>query len=122
MRKYFLLVLSLAVLASCSSPKYTYNFDHYDYKSGEKQSVAAAEITSDAPVVAEASPVSTSAETMTASVAEKSNVDMAAADMKAKQDAAMKEYKTRCRRKKRKPSRKEAKTQVKQYVKDSEIW
>lgn len=116
MRKYFLLVLSLAVLASCSSPKYTYNFDHYDYNSGKKQSVAAAEITSDAPAVVKESPVSTSADAMTASIAEKSNVDVAVADMKVKQEAAMKAYKAMSKEEK-KAFRKEAKTQIKQYVK-----
>jgi len=116
MRKYFLLVLSLAVLASCSSPKYTYNFDHYDYSRGKKQSVATAEITSDAPVVAETSPVNTPAESMTASVAEKPNVGVASAEMKAKQEAAMKEYKAMSKEEK-KAFRKEAKAQIKQYVK-----
>jgi len=37
MKKYLLLFTSVLLLASCSSPKYTYNFDHYDYNSGKKK-------------------------------------------------------------------------------------
>lgn len=36
MKKYFQLLLTLAFLSSCSAPKYTYHFDHYDYNSGKK--------------------------------------------------------------------------------------
>lgn len=38
MRKQYLIsaVGALLVLAACSSPKYTYDFDHYDYNSGRK--------------------------------------------------------------------------------------
>jgi PBP1b-binding outer membrane lipoprotein LpoB len=36
--KRILLILAAAVfMASCSSPKYTYNFDHYNYNSGKKK-------------------------------------------------------------------------------------
>ncbi|MCI0751099.1 MAG: hypothetical protein L0Y35_04620 [Flammeovirgaceae bacterium] len=36
MKKLFITFLTLAVLASCSSPKYAYHFDTYDYNSGKK--------------------------------------------------------------------------------------
>lgn len=36
MNKYLLLILGVLFLAACSSPKYTYYFDHYDYNSGKK--------------------------------------------------------------------------------------
>lgn len=36
MKKYLSLVTTILLLASCSSPKYTYNFDYYDYNSGKK--------------------------------------------------------------------------------------
>lgn len=29
-------LLALVLIASCSSPKYTYNFDHYNYNSAKK--------------------------------------------------------------------------------------
>jgi preprotein translocase subunit SecF len=40
MKKYILLLASIAMLVACSSPKYTYNFDYYDYNSGKKKKMA----------------------------------------------------------------------------------
>jgi len=37
MKKYLLLIASVVFLAACSSPKYAYYFDHYDYNSGKKK-------------------------------------------------------------------------------------
>ena len=37
MKKYLLLIASVLLLAACSSPKYAYYFDHYDYNSGKKK-------------------------------------------------------------------------------------
>lgn len=37
MKKYLLLFASVLLLAACSSPKYAYYFDHYDYNSGKKK-------------------------------------------------------------------------------------
>lgn len=37
MKKYLLLIASVLMLASCSTPKYAYYFDHYDYNSGKKK-------------------------------------------------------------------------------------
>ena len=37
MKKHLLLIVSVVFLASCSSPKYAYYFDHYDYNSGKKK-------------------------------------------------------------------------------------
>jgi PBP1b-binding outer membrane lipoprotein LpoB len=37
MKKYLLLIASAVFLAACSSPKYAYYFDHYDYNSGKKK-------------------------------------------------------------------------------------
>ncbi len=41
MKKYLLLVSSVLLLASCSTPKYAYYFDHYDYNSGKKKAESA---------------------------------------------------------------------------------
>lgn len=52
--KKILSLLSLVVLiGACSSPKYTYNFDHYDYNSGRKKSapVTASESDIQSPLV-----------------------------------------------------------------------
>lgn len=37
MKKILLFLASLLLLAACSSPRYTYYFDHYDYNSGKKK-------------------------------------------------------------------------------------
>jgi len=37
MKKYLLLIASVVLLAACSTPKYAYYFDHYDYNSGKKK-------------------------------------------------------------------------------------
>ncbi|MEX2233597.1 MAG: hypothetical protein WD824_15645 [Cyclobacteriaceae bacterium] len=37
MKKYLLLIVSVLLFAACSSPKYAYYFDHYDYNSGKKK-------------------------------------------------------------------------------------
>jgi hypothetical protein len=39
MKNLILFTLAVMMLASCASPKYTYNFDHYDYNSGRKASI-----------------------------------------------------------------------------------
>lgn len=37
MKKYLLLIASMLMLAACSTPKYAYYFDHYDYNIGKKK-------------------------------------------------------------------------------------
>lgn len=37
MKKYISLFITGVILSSCSTPKYTYHFDHYDYNSGKKK-------------------------------------------------------------------------------------
>ena len=37
MRKILTLLSAALLLAACSTPKYTYHFDHYDYNSGKKK-------------------------------------------------------------------------------------
>src|SRR3989337_4578543 len=37
MKKYLLLLASVLLFAACSTPKYAYYFDHYDYNSGKKK-------------------------------------------------------------------------------------
>jgi hypothetical protein len=40
MKNILLLAVGVLLLAACSSPKYAYYFDHYDYNSGKKKSPA----------------------------------------------------------------------------------
>jgi preprotein translocase subunit SecF len=37
MNRLLILAIVAIVLASCSAPKYTYNFDHYDYNAGKRK-------------------------------------------------------------------------------------
>jgi len=37
MRKIFLPILTISILASCSAPKYAYHFDYYDYNAGKRK-------------------------------------------------------------------------------------
>jgi hypothetical protein len=45
MKNIILSVLGVLLLASCSAPKYTYFFDHYDYNSGKKTKVTEQDLT-----------------------------------------------------------------------------
>lgn len=45
MRKYVLLFVSVAILASCATPKYTYYFDHYNYDSGKTNTASQGAVT-----------------------------------------------------------------------------
>jgi hypothetical protein len=40
MKNIILFVFGVSLLASCSAPKYSYYFDHYNYNSGKKQKAA----------------------------------------------------------------------------------
>jgi ABC-type multidrug transport system fused ATPase/permease subunit len=44
MKNYLLLALSVLILGSCSSPKYAYHFNYHDYTSGKKKDTAINEI------------------------------------------------------------------------------
>jgi hypothetical protein len=48
--KRILLILAIgAFMASCSTPKYTYNFDHYNYNAGKKKAPTVNEVANDGP-------------------------------------------------------------------------
>ena len=40
MKKFLSMLSVVAFVVSCSSPKYSYNFDYYDYNSGKKEALA----------------------------------------------------------------------------------
>lgn len=44
MKSKIIVLLALVVLASCSAPKYSYYFDHYNYNAGKKQPQSVKEI------------------------------------------------------------------------------
>ena len=58
MRKLFNTLLALLVFASCSSPKYAYYFDHYDYNAGKKKK--AEELSATSPLAIDESTLSAS--------------------------------------------------------------
>lgn len=43
MKNITLFTLGLIILAGCSAPKYSYNFDYYDYNSGKRKAAATSE-------------------------------------------------------------------------------
>ena len=44
MKRTLLFLAAVAFLASCSTPKYSYNFDHYNYNAGKKKAPVASEL------------------------------------------------------------------------------
>lgn len=44
MKRILLILAAIAFMASCSSPKYTYNFDHYNYNAGKKKASSVNEV------------------------------------------------------------------------------
>ena len=44
MKRILLILAPAAFMASCSSPKYTYNFDHYNYNAGKKKTSSINEV------------------------------------------------------------------------------
>jgi hypothetical protein len=66
MKNYTLLLFAALMITACSSPKYTYHFDHYDYNSGKKARLAQTETKSGAPEVS-VSPLLLDNQTVTAS-------------------------------------------------------
>jgi hypothetical protein len=68
MKHLLFLVVSVLLLAACSSPKYTYNFDRYDYNSGRKKADAEKALATALPVSTdEASPLILNEESVVAS-------------------------------------------------------
>jgi Flp pilus assembly protein TadB len=89
-------LLVLIVGASCSAPKYTYNFSYYDYQAGKRAAQKEAEIaankTTSTEVVASTMIVPTATETTTAPIATKSTISTPI-NTKVEQKAFVKEVK-----------------------------
>jgi hypothetical protein len=74
MKNILMLVGSVLMLASCSAPKYSYYFDHYDYNSGKKKAnsetvLLAANENGTPEITTEQSPLQVEKEAMTADAA-----------------------------------------------------
>lgn len=112
MKHLVTMVVSVLILASCSAPKYSYNFDHYDYNSGRKKEaekvVAQAENTPSETVMSEeSSPLIIGHESVVAS-AEKAPAPVAGPAAKKYSDMSKSE---------KKELRKAVKTEMKNYLK-----
>lgn len=118
MKKYLLLIASVLLLASCSSPKYAYYFDHYDYNSGKKkvdtQDTRLAQTTLSQP---DMSPLQLNPDAVSASAAGKiRNVEKLPVIVK--EDLALLEKKySSLSRTEKKEFRKELKSEVKRMIK-----
>jgi hypothetical protein len=118
MRNYPLLVAAALLFAACSSPRYAYHFDHYDYNSGRKANAPQLQLLSE-----EAQPVSPLALNESTLVASTEATPITLAEPALKAPVAgeaaanlSKRYKAMTKDEKRE-FRREIKSQVKAYVK-----
>lgn len=117
MKKYLLLIVSVLLFAACSSPKYAYYFDHYDYNSGKKKletsNTRLAQITLPTP---ELSPLQINEEAVTASAESRiKKVERAPEIVEAK--ALLQRKYSSLSKTEKKEFRKEVKTVVKKMIK-----
>jgi hypothetical protein len=111
-----LLICALAAigLASCSSPKYTYNFDHYDYAAGKRKK-AETPVVEVAPTEAP-TPVQSDDQSVLTADASDAPVVIKQSGVNAKSESSsLKSYKEMNRTEK-KEFRKELKNEFKKYV------
>lgn len=115
MKKSLFLIGAVVLMAACSSPKYTYNFDHYDYNSGRKQQPEKAV----AQTNETESPLTIQEQTLVAS-AEESTIVLAEAEKTVTAEEAKsnleKKYNSMTKAE-RKEFRQEVKNSMKEYMK-----
>lgn len=118
MKKYLLLLMSVLLLAACSSPKYAYYFDHYDYNSGKKKTEAPeTHLSQNTITTPETSPLRINEESVTASAETRiRNVENVPVAVKEKAALLEKKYSSLSRAEK-KEFRKELKSEIKKIVK-----
>lgn len=109
MKRTLLSLAAVAFMASCSSPKYTYNFDHYNYNAGKKKTTPINE------VAATDGPQAIHPELLTASVNnEVRSIELSLPASEAKTSPVKKTYAQMS-----KTERKELRTNLKAEVKNS---
>lgn len=122
MKKYLFHLAAVILLGACSSPKYTYYFDHYDYNAGKKKTenhlaATPADETKQPVSVSnvDVSPLTLDKEALTASAEESKSI----VSNTAKTETASKPVKTykEMTKTERKEFRKEAKQLMKSYIK-----
>ncbi len=109
MKKIVTMLFAALFLAACSTPKYTYHFDHYDYNSGKKT------MSSKEPVerLAQEPSLILDEQTMVASAAEE-KVYIAEPKPVITKEEAIAKYNSLS-----KEEKKEVKKEIKKYVKES---
>ena len=119
MKKYLLLIASVLLLAACSSPKYAYYFDHYDYNSGKKKvETATTQLTGTNIVTPELSPLQLDGEAVTASAESRIKpVEKPAAPEMVKEKALLEKKYSSLSKAEKKEFRKELKSEIKKMVK-----
>lgn len=108
MKGYLFTLIAIVILSSCSTPKYTYYFDHYDYNSGKKKKLA--EVANSPEAI---SPTVMDEETLVASANENEVYLTKPAPAISKEEAIAK-IKSMS-----KEEKKELKREVKKYVKEN---
>ncbi len=111
MKSKLLYLLSLALLAACSAPKYSYNFSSYNYNAGKKKSAPVETPAIQGPEIIKPEELTASSETTPAVVNEKPSLTIAEA-----QAAISKKY-GQMSKSERKDFLKEIKHSVKSYIK-----
>ena len=116
MKKYLLLLASVLLLAACSSPKYAYYFDHYDYNSGKKIAEAPAiQMAQTTMATPEMSVLQLDREAVTASAESRIKLVESAPAM-VKEKALLQEKYASLSRTEKKEFRKELKSEVKRII------
>jgi hypothetical protein len=108
MKGYLFTLISIVILSSCSTPKYTYYFDHYDYNGGKRKKLA--ELATSPEAI---SPTVIDEETLVASTKENEVYLTKPAPGISKEEAIVKIKSLS------KEERKELKKEVKKYVKEN---
>jgi hypothetical protein len=71
MKKFALYLVAIVLFASCSAPKYSYHFDHYDYNAGKRKSesnqLVSAQNQQEEEIIINEEPLKLSEETLVAS-------------------------------------------------------
>jgi hypothetical protein len=117
MRNIIPALVSILLLASCAAPKYSYNFDYYDYNSGKKHAekviVTTAETTSG---TIEQSPLVLTEESLEANADNATPVELAPAPVVKDKTVVGKKYSDLTKAEK-KEFRKALKSEIKNYIK-----
>ena len=117
MKKYLLLITSVLLLASCSSPKYAYYFDHYDYNSGKKKvEMPAGQLAQTTLATPDLSPLQLDQQSVTAS-AESRIKNVENIPMMMKEKALLEKKYSSLTKSEKREFRKELKSEVKKIIK-----